>query len=71
MWLKNKDVNDVDFGVPYYFEQLGGNYLINKIGPFISGKETTVELIRVNDIQQIFETTPDYSAADYTNDYYI
>lgn len=50
LFLKNKDVNDVDFSVPYYFEQLGGSFILNKISNFIPGKETAVKLIRINNL---------------------
>jgi len=48
--LKDSDVTDVDFSVPYYFKQLGGSFMLNKISNFIPGKETTVELIRLNNL---------------------
>jgi len=48
--LKDSDVSDVDFSVPYYFKQLGGSFMLNKISNFIPGKETTVELIRLNNL---------------------
>lgn len=49
-WLSTQDVNDIDFSVPYYIEQLGGSFMINKINNFIKGKETIVELIRINNL---------------------
>jgi len=48
--LKDSEVSDVDFSVPYYFKQLGGSFMLNKISNFIPGKETTVELIRLNNL---------------------
>lgn len=48
--LKDSDVSDIDFSVPYYFKQLGGSFMLNKISNFVPGKETTVELIRLNNL---------------------
>ena len=48
--LKDSDVYDVDFSVPYYFKQLGGSFMLNKISNFVPGKETSVELIRLNNL---------------------
>lgn len=48
--LKDSDVSDIDFSVPYYFKQLGGSFMLNKISNFVPGKETSVELIRLNNL---------------------
>lgn len=48
--LKDSDVSDIDFSVPYYFKQLGGSFMLNKISNFVPNKETTVELIRLNNL---------------------
>lgn len=48
--LKDTDVSDIDFSVPYYFKQLGGSFMLNKISNFVPNKETTVELIRLNNL---------------------
>lgn len=48
--LKDSDVSDIDFSVPYYFKQLGGSFMLNKIPNFVPNKETTVELIRLNNL---------------------
>jgi hypothetical protein len=45
--LKDIDIVDIDFSVLYYFKQLGGNFRLNKVSNFISGRPTNVELIRV------------------------
>lgn len=65
-YLKNKDVSDVDFMRPYYIEQLGGCFLLNKISNFIPGKLTKCELIKINFNQTT--RVPDYSEF-YSNDY--
>lgn len=45
--LKDIDVVDIDFSILYYFKQLGGNFRLNKVPNFISGRPTNVELIRI------------------------
>jgi hypothetical protein len=45
--LKDIDVVDIDFSVLYYFKQLGGSFILNKVPNFISGRPTNVELIRI------------------------
>jgi hypothetical protein len=45
--LKDIDIVDIDFSVLYYFKQLGGNFRLNKVPNFISGRPTNVELIRI------------------------
>lgn len=65
--LKSKDINNVQFDVPYYFEQLGGYFLINKINGFVPKQKTSVELVRLNEIDLTIKL-PDYSL-DYSADY--
>ena len=48
--LKDSDVYNVDFLKPYYFKQLGGSFILNKISNFVPHKETSVELIRLNNL---------------------
>ncbi len=48
--LKDSDVSDIDFSIPYYFKQLGGSFMLNKISNFVPNKETSVELIRLNNL---------------------
>jgi hypothetical protein len=48
--LKDIDVVDIDFSILYYFKQLGGSFMINKVNNFVSGKPTNVELIRINNV---------------------
>jgi hypothetical protein len=68
MWLKNIDVSNIRFDVPYYIEQEAGYFMLNKINSFIPGKETLVELIRLNQPNEIQQIQLDYSF-DYSNDY--
>lgn len=65
--LKKKDISNVQFDVPYYFEQLGGYFIINKINGFIPKEKTSVELVRLNETDLTVKT-PDYSL-DYSADY--
>ena len=68
--LKDSDVYDVDFSVPYYFKQLGGSFMVNKISNFIPGKETTVELIRLDFSSETSILPPHYSILHYSSTNY-
>jgi len=48
MDLNDKDVSDIDFSVPYYIEEEGGYFRLNKINNYVPGKPTKVEIIRIN-----------------------
>lgn len=45
--LKDIDIVDLDLSVPYFFKQLGGSFILNKVPNFISGSPTNVELIKI------------------------
>ena len=46
MNLKDSDIVDIDFSVPYFIKQLGSYYQLNKINNYVPNKLTKVELIR-------------------------
>ena len=46
--LKDTDIANFDFRKRYYIEQLGGNFIVNKISNYISGKPVRCELINVD-----------------------
>ena len=50
LWLSEPDVANFDFRTLYYFEQLGGYYLMNKISNYVPGKPAKCELVEVKDI---------------------
>lgn len=65
--LKDSDVADLDLSVPYYFKQLGGSFLINKIPNYLPNKKNTAELIRINYTNPEVDFTPtDYAIEDYS-----
>jgi hypothetical protein len=66
--LKDSDVCNIDFSVPYFIEQLGNYFMLNKINNFIPGEPTTVELVKLNYAVTTVQTIPDYSE-DYSSDY--
>lgn len=70
MWIKNKDVNDIDFSKIYYIEQLGGSFLLNKIPNYLPGKKTSVELIRLNYSKDAVVKIHHYSSEHYSGDHY-
>jgi len=45
--LSVKDVQNFDFFIPWYLDQYSNHFYVNKIKSFISGKLTSVELIRM------------------------
>lgn len=47
LFLKDTDVINFDFKKRYYIEQLGGNFIMNKITNYIPGKPVKCEMIRV------------------------
>ncbi len=47
LWLSEADVANFDFKKRYYFEQLGGSFIMNKITNYIPGKTAACELLRV------------------------
>lgn len=52
-WLKKSDIAEFDFSRLYFIEQLGSNYIVNKIYNFVDGKVTKVELIEVDYMTEI------------------
>lgn len=69
--LKDTDVADLDLSVPYYFKQLGGSFLINKIPNYLPNKKNTAELIRINYTNSEVDFTPaDYSDIHYSSLHY-
>ena len=52
-WLKKSDIAEFDFSRLYFIEQLGSNYIVNKIYNFVEGKVTKVELIEVDYMTEI------------------
>lgn len=55
LYLKDTDVINFDFKKRYYIEQLGANFIVNKINNYIPGKPVKCELIKVdNDIFEPF-----------------
>ena len=49
MYLKDTDMINFDFKKRYYIEQLGANFIVNKITNYVPGKPVKCELIRVKD----------------------
>jgi hypothetical protein len=69
--LKDSDVSDLDLSIPYYFKQLGGSFLINKVSNYLPNKKTTVELIRINYSNEEVDFTPShYSEIHYSSLHY-
>ena len=48
LFLKDTDIINLDFKKRYYIEQLGGNFLMNKITNYVPGKPVRCELIKVS-----------------------
>jgi hypothetical protein len=72
MNLKDSDVCDIDFSVPYFIEQEGAYFMLNKITNFVPNKSTTVEMVRLSFTKVPTPAyIPDYSSSDYSNDYLI
>jgi hypothetical protein len=47
LWLTDADVANFDFRKKYHIEQLGANFIMNKITNYIPGKPTVCEMVRV------------------------
>lgn len=56
--LKDTDIANIDLSIPYYFKQLGGSFLINKIPNYLPNKNNTAELIRINYTNSEVDFTP-------------
>lgn len=48
MDLKNSDISNLDFRKKIYIEQLGGQFILNKVLNYIEGVKTKVELLKIN-----------------------
>lgn len=58
LWLTDTDVINFDFKRLYYFEQLSGYFIMNKINNYIPGKVTKCELVHVPYSSDGFEFSP-------------
>ena len=60
LWLKDTDIINFDFSKLYYFEQLSGYFIMNKINNYLPGRPTKCEMIKVQPglvqqgVQQLF-----------------
>ena len=69
--MKDTDIVDLDLSVPYYFKQLGGSFILNKVSNYLPNKKTTVELVRINYSNEEIEFVPShYSKANYSQTHY-
>lgn len=66
LYLTDKDISDIDLSVPYYFKQLGGSFILNKVNNFVQNKKTTCELVRIN----YSNNEIDFIPAHYSLDHY-
>lgn len=69
--LKDTDIADLDLSVPYYFKQLGGSFILNKVPNYLPNKKTSVELVRINYSNEDIKFIPShYSKEHYSSLYY-
>lgn len=69
--LNDADISVIDLSVPYYFKQLGGSFILNKVSNYIPNKKTTCELVRINYTNAEIEFIPaDYSKDHYSSNHY-
>lgn len=59
-WLNSIFVSNFDFKKLVYVKQLGGYFLVNKIVNFIKGQKTKLELIKLDYLRELENTSPDY-----------
>lgn len=48
MDLNNRDISELDFRKKIYIEQLGGQFILNKVINYMEGIKTKVELLKIN-----------------------
>lgn len=71
LYLTENDIVNLDLSLTYYFKQLGGSFILNKVNNFIPNKKTTCELVRINYTNQEIEFTPsNYSLDHYSSLHY-
>ena len=69
--LKDTDVADLDLSVPYYFKQLGGSFILNKVNNYLPNRKTNVELVRINYSNEEIKFIPShYSKEHYSSLHY-
>lgn len=69
--LKETDIVDLDLSVPYYFKQLGGCFILNKVSNYLPNKKTTCELVRINYSNNEIDFIPaHYSDIHYSSLHY-
>lgn len=64
--LKETDIVDLDLSIPYYFKQLGGSFILNKVSNYLPNKKTSCELVRINYSNNEIDFVP----AHYSDIYY-
>lgn len=69
--LKETDIVDLDLSIPYYFKQLGGSFILNKVSNYLPNKKTSCELVRINYSNEDVEFVPShYSEIHYSSIHY-